>query len=72
VDGADSGQIDRAGFVSDDPAQFADHAIALLTDDALWKEKQAGTTAVFDTIFSREAAYAELDDLIASVKASAP
>jgi glycosyltransferase involved in cell wall biosynthesis len=68
VDGGDASQIDRAGFIADDPERFAAHVVDLLVDEALWQEKRAGTAAVFDRLFSREAAYGELDTLIASLR----
>lgn len=67
VDGGDTSQIDRAGFVADDPEHFANHAVQLLVDDTVWQEKRAGTRIVFDRLFSRAAAYDEIDALIASI-----
>lgn len=67
VDGGDASQIDRAGFIADDPVEFAEHAIDLLVDDAVWQEKRDGTSVVFDQLFSRRAAYGELDTLLATL-----
>lgn len=68
VDGGDTGQIDAAGFVADSAEDFAERTIALLVDDDLWREKQAGTARVFDQLFSREAAYREIDALILATR----
>ncbi len=67
VDGGDASQIDRAGFIADDPEQFARHAIDLLINDVMWNEKRQGTAIVFERLFSRQAAYGELDTLIAGL-----
>lgn len=67
VDGGDTSQIDRAGFIADDPDRFARHAIDLLIDDDVWDEKRRGTADVFERLFSRQAAYGELDTLIAGL-----
>lgn len=70
VDGGDISQIDRAGFIADEPAQFAGHVIDLLLDNDLWQQKRDGTGIVFDRLFSRQAAYGELDALVATIAAS--
>lgn len=70
VDGGDISQIDRAGFIADEPARFAGHVIDLLLDDALWQEKRDGTAIVFDRLFSRQAAYGELDALVEMIAGS--
>lgn len=69
VDATDVGQVNRAGYVADDPETFAARVIDLLADDALWREKQAGTRLVFDALFSRAAAYGGLDDVLSRVRA---
>lgn len=70
VDGGDISQIDRAGFIADEPAQFAGHVIDLLLDDGVWQQKRDGTRIVFDRLFSRQAAYGELDTLVDTIAAS--
>lgn len=70
VDGGDISQIDRAGFIADEPAQFAGHVIDLLLDDALWQQKREGTGTVYDRLFSRQAAYGELDALVETIAQS--
>lgn len=71
VDAGDVHQINQAGYISDDPDSFAKNVVALLKDEMLWQEKQAGTAVVFDQLFSRDAAYCELDRLIAVVRSDA-
>ena len=66
VDAADHGQMDEAGFITDDPEEFAGHVVELLSDDDIWRAKQAGTAAVFDRLFSEKAAYRQLDELMAT------
>jgi glycosyltransferase involved in cell wall biosynthesis len=70
VDGGSRDQIDAAGFITDDPDQFARHAADLLLDDQLCADKRRGTERVFDLLFSREAAYGELDQFLAEVAAA--
>ena len=61
VDAADIGQLNLAGFIENQGPAFAARIVALLTDDMLWQEKHRGTQAVFDALFSPEAAYGEMD-----------
>ena len=36
----------ETGYVTPDPDRFAQHAISLLTDDALWRAQQAAAVAL--------------------------
>jgi glycosyltransferase involved in cell wall biosynthesis len=70
VDGGSLDQIDAAGFIADDPDQFARHAVDLLLDDQLCADKRQGTESVFELLFSRDAAYGELDQFLAGLAAA--
>jgi hypothetical protein len=68
ADAADRNQIDLAGYVCDDPAVFAQRVSLLLSNDDEWRAKQSGTRAVFDRVYSRQAAYGELAPLLARAR----
>lgn len=70
VDGGDADQISGAGYIADDHATFTDHAVALLTDNKLWHENRLGTNAVFQKLFSFDAAYGEIDTALTRLAAA--
>jgi len=70
VDAAAAGQLDAAAFVADRTTEFAEAVVALLTDEALYRAKVAGTRSVFQKCFSYEATYAEFLEWLTDQAAS--
>jgi glycosyltransferase involved in cell wall biosynthesis len=62
VDSSDPNQLQGAAFIADDPVKFSEHVGQLLTDDELRNRMETKTSEVFESNYSVEAAYKEIDD----------
>ncbi|MGO8918818.1 MAG: glycosyltransferase family 4 protein [Stellaceae bacterium] len=69
VDPADREQLESAAFVTDDPDDFAEAVITLLTNADIRHEKSRGADAVFRNCFSYEATYRQLSEWLAQATA---
>ncbi|MBN4085529.1 glycosyltransferase, partial [Flavobacteriaceae bacterium AH-315-B10] len=48
------GNLEPNGFIEDNPQQFADNAVELFTNEALWKEKQENGFKIINQRFNKK------------------
>ncbi|MFD2541780.1 glycosyltransferase family 4 protein [Lacinutrix gracilariae] len=61
------GDLQANGFITDNPQEFADKAVALYKDETLWKQKQQNGLQVINTRFQKETLQQEFIATIESV-----
>ena len=61
------GNLQVNGFITDNPQEFADKAVALYKDETLWKQKQQNGFQVINTRFQKETLQQEFITTIESV-----
>ncbi len=68
VDPSAPHQFDEAGFVTDNPHEFASYVSRLLSDSELRLSKTEGARLVHEKYFSKTASYSEIDSRIQALR----